>query len=95
MSTFRAIHYLPRSANLVDSSKLDENGRKLTAPEHCDSGFMTLLTTFGYPGLQVEIEKTREWNIQPFDYRRREVPRIFEEIYLEKDGNEEYFVFKP
>jgi isopenicillin N synthase-like dioxygenase len=56
MSTFRAIHILPRSVGIVDSSKLDENGRKLTTPEHCDSGFITILSTFGYPGLQVEID---------------------------------------
>ena len=28
---------------------------KLVTPEHTDSGFITLLTTFMYPGLQVEI----------------------------------------
>jgi isopenicillin N synthase-like dioxygenase len=51
MSTWRAIHILPRSTGIVDSSKLDEAGRKLTTPEHCDSGFLTILSTFGYPGL--------------------------------------------
>jgi len=29
---------------------------KLTTPEHSDSGFITLLTTFGYPGLQVLMD---------------------------------------
>lgn len=28
---------------------------KMVTPEHTDSGFITLLTTFMYPGLQVEI----------------------------------------
>ena len=56
MSTWRAIHILPRSVGIVDSSKMDEAGRKLTTPEHCDSGFITILSTFGYPGLQVEID---------------------------------------
>lgn len=28
----------------------------MTTPEHCDSGFLTILTTFGYPGLQVELD---------------------------------------
>jgi len=28
---------------------------KLTTPEHTDSGFLTLLSTFNYPGLQVDI----------------------------------------
>ena len=58
MSTFRAIHYLPRSSGVVDSTKLDESGRILTAPEHADSGFITILSTFGFPGLQVEIDGT-------------------------------------
>ena len=56
LSTYRAIHILPRTAGIVDSSKLSEDHFKLTTPEHCDSGFMTLLTTFGYPGLQVLID---------------------------------------
>lgn len=56
LSTFRSIHYLPRAAGVVDSSKLTEEGRKLTTPEHSDSGFITLLTTFSYPGLQVLID---------------------------------------
>ena len=56
MSTFRSIYYLPRShEGAAKSDKLDSDLIKLTTPEHCDSGFLTLLTTFGYPGLQVEI----------------------------------------
>jgi len=51
LSTFRSIHYLPRSAGVVDSSKLDSEEVKLTTPAHTDSGFITILTTFGYPGL--------------------------------------------
>ena len=54
LSCQRAIHNMPRSANLVDSSALSAEHVKLTTPEHCDSGFITILTTFGYPGLQVE-----------------------------------------
>ena len=56
LSTFRAIHILPRSAGIVDSSKLSAEAFKLTTPEHADGGFITLLSTFGYPGLQVELE---------------------------------------
>ena len=43
-STMRAIHYKPR-----DPTK--EYKSILTTPEHADSGFVTLLSTFGYPGL--------------------------------------------
>lgn len=56
MSTLRSVHLLPRSAGVVDSSKLDSHTFKLTTPEHCDSGFITLLSTLGYPGLQVMID---------------------------------------
>ena len=56
LSTQRAIHILPRSAGIVDSSKLSADLFKLTTPEHTDSGFLTLLTTFGYPGLQVLMD---------------------------------------
>ena len=28
----------------------------MTTPEHADSGFITLLTTFGYPGLQIVVD---------------------------------------
>ena len=51
-SVFRAIHYLPRHhERAADSSGLDAESVKLVTPEHTDSGFVTLLTTFDYPGL--------------------------------------------
>ena len=56
LSTFRAIHNIPRSANVVDNSKLSAAEFKLNTPEHRDSGFITILSTFGYPGLQVLLD---------------------------------------
>lgn len=56
LSTYRAIHILPRAAGVVNSSQLSEDHFKLTTPEHCDSGFITILSTLGFPGLQVEID---------------------------------------
>ena len=56
LSTYRAIHILPRAAGVVNSSELSEEHFKLTTPEHCDWGFITILSTLGYPGLQVEID---------------------------------------
>ena len=32
---------------------LSEESLKLITPEHSDSGFITILSTFGFPGLQV------------------------------------------
>ena len=52
-STMRLIHYLPRSANIVRSDRLNESEYKLTTPPHADGGFLTLLSTFNYPGLQI------------------------------------------
>ena len=50
-STFRTIFYLPRCKATVKQDKLGKDELKLITPEHSDSGFMTLLTTFGFPGL--------------------------------------------
>lgn len=38
------------------SDSLEQAEYRLTTPEHTDSGFITLLTTFGYPGLQVPVD---------------------------------------
>lgn len=52
-AVFRGLHYKPRPSDVI----LDNpNDQKLVAPEHSDSGFITLLTTFMYPGLQVLLE---------------------------------------
>mmetsp|Transcript_14423 Transcript_14423/g.17820 ORF Transcript_14423/g.17820 Transcript_14423/m.17820 type:complete len:321 (+) Transcript_14423:7-969(+) len=56
LSSMRSIHYEPRGSVDVDSSKLSPDEFKLTTPEHVDSGILTLLTTFGYKGLQVLID---------------------------------------
>ena len=52
-STLRGIHYMPRSAESL--ALLNEDQKKLVTPEHTDTGFITLLSTFMYPGLQVLI----------------------------------------
>lgn len=44
LSAMRTIHYNPRDPNKTYKSKL-------VTPEHTDSGFITLLSTFGFPGL--------------------------------------------
>ena len=49
----RGIHYTPREEN--SDLELSEQERKLVTPEHTDSGFITLLSTFMFPGLEVEI----------------------------------------
>ena len=49
---------MPRSQSTVKSDQLSQSDYKLTTPPHADSGFITILTTFGYPGLQVLIDGT-------------------------------------
>ena len=51
LSTVRAIHYMPRASGVVDVSELTEDELKLTGVSHVDSGFITVLSTLGYPGL--------------------------------------------
>lgn len=54
-STFRIIRYLPRNTGLVNQDSLNNEDLKFTTPIHTDSGFLTLLSTFSYPGLQVDV----------------------------------------
>ena len=56
-STFRAIHYKPRIGTFTEKKGNIENEDlfNLVTPEHADSGFITLLTTFMFEGLEVEI----------------------------------------
>ena len=53
LSTVRAIHYMPRDSGVVDVSELDDEEIKLVGTAHVDACFITVLTTLGYPGLQV------------------------------------------
>ena len=52
----RSIHYMPRDSGVTDISELDEEERKLVGVSHVDAGFITVLSTLGYPGLQVLID---------------------------------------
>ena len=65
LGTFRSIHYLPRKTTGKKSNKLNDTEKKLTTPEHADSGFITLLSTFGYPGLQVKMPDGNYRSVKP------------------------------
>ena len=56
LSILRTIKYTARKDSHVKTDKLDKNEFRLVTPPHTDSGFITILTTFGYPGLQVLID---------------------------------------
>jgi len=53
LSTFRTIYYKPRCESTVKQDLLSEESLKLITPEHTDTGFLTILSAFGYSGLQV------------------------------------------
>lgn len=53
LATLRCIHYKPRATDPSSSNSLNAEAVKLTTPAHADSGFLTFLSTFDYPGLQV------------------------------------------
>ncbi|KAL4230299.1 hypothetical protein ACF0H5_010683 [Mactra antiquata] len=51
-STFRILHYPPWEGAPPSNAHI-EDGKVVTTPEHTDSDFMTLLTTFQFRGLEV------------------------------------------
>lgn len=51
-STFRLIHYPPWEGKPPANARI-EDGKVVTTPDHTDSNFLTLLTTFNYKGLEV------------------------------------------
>lgn len=52
MSTFRLIHY-PPWGQTPPANAVIEDGKVVTTPDHTDSSFLTLLTTFNYKGLEI------------------------------------------
>ena len=67
ISTLRVIRYLPRgkSDQAVKFDKLTSDEMRFTTPIHTDSGFLTLLSTFGFPGLQVHIGNDEYRSVKP------------------------------
>lgn len=63
LATFRSIYYRPRSDTTVKHDELSEESRMLVTPDHTDSGFMTILATFEYPGLQV-LQNGKFWSVK-------------------------------
>mmetsp|Transcript_73200 Transcript_73200/g.191890 ORF Transcript_73200/g.191890 Transcript_73200/m.191890 type:complete len:362 (+) Transcript_73200:58-1143(+) len=55
LSTWRTIWTLPRARSTVRSASLSAESLQLTTPAHSDSGFLTILSTLGFPGLQVLV----------------------------------------
>ncbi|XP_069112263.1 uncharacterized protein [Argopecten irradians] len=64
LTTFRMIHYPTWESSPPEVCLLD-NGKVITTPEHTDTGFMTLLPTFGYKGLEVMTADGRWAEVAP------------------------------
>ncbi|XP_069132125.1 uncharacterized protein [Argopecten irradians] len=58
-STLRILHYPPRSESPPDLART-EGGRYVSTPDHTDSGFVTLLSTFAFAGLEY-FSPSEEW----------------------------------
>lgn len=58
LHTLRTIMYPVRKNNIPDGAYLPD-GRIVSTPAHQDSGFLTLLQTFGLPGLEIQLDN--EW----------------------------------
>ncbi|KAF2362019.1 Non-hem dioxygenase N-terminal domain [Trinorchestia longiramus] len=65
LSTLRLIHYPSRGSDLPQCALKDDI--VLQCDEHQDSGFVTMLETFGYPGLQLQ---NQDGTWQDVEYRR-------------------------
>ena len=55
LSTYSVNHYMPRERGITKNDKIVGDQYRITIAQHTDSGFVTLLSTLGYPGLQVLI----------------------------------------
>lgn len=55
MSILRSLHYLPRPDDVKQAKNLTPEQLKVNMIPHTDSGFLTFLSTFGFPGLQVNM----------------------------------------
>ena len=63
-STFRLLHYPPWDG-APPANALIEDGKVVTTPEHTDSCFMTLLSTFHFKGLEVMLSDGKWAEVQP------------------------------
>ena len=46
-------HYCPRERGITKNDDIKGSNYYITIAEHTDTGFVTLLSTLGYPGLQL------------------------------------------
>ena len=63
LATYRSIYYRPRHDEIVKQDTLSAESLMLVTPDHTDSGFVTILSTFGYPGLQV-LHEGKFWSVK-------------------------------
>jgi isopenicillin N synthase-like dioxygenase len=53
LSTFSVNHYCPRDRGITKNDEIKGEQYYITIAQHTDTGFVTLLATLGYPGLQI------------------------------------------
>ena len=62
-STFRLMHYPPWNENPPANARI-EDGKVVCTPDHTDSGCITLLYVFQYPGLEI-LSDNGQWIAVP------------------------------
>ncbi|XP_046365943.2 2-oxoglutarate-dependent dioxygenase 33-like [Haliotis rufescens] len=63
LSTLRLLHYPLRSSSPPDTAR--DGDKVLCCSEHSDSGFVTLLATFHYRGLQIRNQHDKWVDVEP------------------------------
>ncbi|XP_013398185.1 2-oxoglutarate-dependent dioxygenase mpl2 [Lingula anatina] len=63
LSTLRLLHYPPRDCEPIPQAR--DGHFTLHCSDHTDSGFVTLLSTFHYGGLQIRDEDDQWVNVEP------------------------------
>lgn len=57
-------HYCPRSRGITQNDQIQGEQYYITIAQHTDTGFVTLLATLGYPGLQI-YKDSRFQSVKP------------------------------
>ncbi|XP_041365763.1 2-oxoglutarate-dependent dioxygenase citB-like [Gigantopelta aegis] len=65
LSTLRLLHYPKRPNHFDIAAATADDGTVLSCSEHTDSGFVTLLATFDYPGLQIKSSGGQWYEVPP------------------------------
>ncbi|KAJ8314195.1 hypothetical protein KUTeg_008756 [Tegillarca granosa] len=64
LSTLRLLHYPQRNGEPPKNAARTKDGKIIAVDDHCDTEFLTLLTTFGHGGLEI-LDNNGDWQPVP------------------------------